>query len=141
MTLQEEKDTLLRVVTKLVLQMMAKGGFCPFGAVMGPNRSAKILMPKGWKKDAARDEVEAYWARELRKAVSDTGCRTVCWCADVRSPKEDGDFTPFMLIHVEQASIAEDMGYPYLKDGNSKVELGSPTIVQTKARVFADIQS
>jgi hypothetical protein len=140
MTLQEEKGTLLRVVTKLALQMMAKGGFCPFGAMMGPDRSVKILMPKGWKKDATRDEVEAYWTQELQKAVRKTSCRTVCWCADVRFPKENGDLVPFMLIHIEQPSVGEDMGYPYLNDGNSKVELGSPTTVQTKAQVFADTQ-
>lgn len=141
MTLQEEKDTLLRVVTKLALKMSTEGGFCPFGALMGQDRSAKILMPKGWNKDATRDEVEMYWARELQKSVSETRCRTVCWCADVRFPKENGDFVPFVLIHVEQPSVAEDMGYPYLKDGDSEVKFGVPTIVQTKAQVFSDIQS
>jgi hypothetical protein len=141
LTLQEEKDTLLRVVTKLALKMITEGGFYPFGAVMGPGRSAKIIMPKSWEKDAPRDEIEAYWAGELQKAVSETRCRTVCWCADVHLPNESGDSVPFVLIHVEQPSIAEDMGYPYLKHGNSKVELGTPTIIKTKAQVFADTQS
>ena len=68
MTLQEEKELLLRVVTKLAAKLIGEGGFVPFGATLGPGRNVKLLMPKGWKENATRDELEACWSRELKKA-------------------------------------------------------------------------
>jgi hypothetical protein len=98
MTLQEEKDLLLRVVTKLAAKLIGQGGFVPFGATLGPGRNVKLLMPKGWKENATRDELEAYWSRALNKATTEADCKTVCSCADVRVPMESGDLAPASLF-------------------------------------------
>jgi hypothetical protein len=47
MTLQEEKELLLRVATQLATKLIGRGGFIPFGATLGPGRNVKLLMPKG----------------------------------------------------------------------------------------------
>lgn len=138
MTLQEEKELLLDVVTKLAAKLIGKGGFVPFGATLGPGRNVKLLMPKSWKENATRDEVEAYWSRELKKAVDTGENRTVCSCADVRIILDNGNPAPCIFIHLEQAaSLAEDIAYPYRHDSDSQVILGTPTLVQTEPRVFA----
>lgn len=137
MTLEEEKDLLLGLVTKLAAKLICQGGFAPFGATLGPGRNVKLLMPKNWKVNSTRDEVEAYWSRELKKAVYEGDCKTVCSCSDVRIPIENGNMAPCILIHIEQAqACAEDIGYPYLKDGESEVKLGTPTSVKTEPSVF-----
>src|ERR1700758_2172644 len=113
MTLQEEKELLLRVVTRLAAKLIGQGGFVPFGATLGPGRNVKLLMPKGWKENATRDELEAYWSRELKKATTEPDCKTVCSCADVRVPMDNGDLAPGILIHLEQiGSPAEDICLP-----------------------------
>jgi hypothetical protein len=137
MTLQEEKELLLEVVTQLAAKLIRQGGFVPFGAALGPGRNVKLLMPKSWKQNATRDEIEAYWSRELKKAVDKGECKTVCSCADVRIPLENGNLVPCIFIHIEQAqSCAEDIGYPYRNDGESEVKFGTPTSVQTETSVF-----
>jgi hypothetical protein len=99
-------------------------------------------MPKGWKENATRDELDAYWSRELKKATADADCKTVCSCADVRVPMDSGDLAPGIFIHLEQVgSPAEDIVYPYLKDGISEAKLGTPTSVETESRVFAASQT
>jgi hypothetical protein len=99
-------------------------------------------MPKGWKENATRDELEAYWSCELNKATTEADCKTVCSCADVRVPMESGDLAPGIFIHLEQVgSPAEDIVYPYLIDGISEVKLGTPTSVETESRVFAASQT
>ena len=141
MTLQEEKELLLRVVTRLAAKLIGQGGFVPFGATLGPGRNVKLLMPKGWKENATRDELEAYWSRELKKATTEPDCKTVCSCADVRVPMYNGDLAPGILIHLEQiGSPAEDIVYPYLKDGK-EAKLGTPMCVETESRVFAASQT
>jgi hypothetical protein len=142
MTLQEEKELLLRVVTGLGAKLIGEGGFVPFGATLGPGRNVKLLMPKGWKENATRDELEAYWSRELKKATTEAECNTVCSCADVRVPIDGGAFAPGIFIHLEQVgSPAEDIVYPYLKDGISEAKLGTPTSVGNESRVFAASQA
>jgi hypothetical protein len=142
MTLQEEKELLLRVVTRLAAKLIGQGGFVPFGAALGPGRNVKLLMPKAWKDNVTRDELEAYWSRELKKATTEADCKTVCSCADVRVPMDSGDLAPGIFIHLEQAgSPAEDIVYPYLKDGISEAKLGTPTSVETGSRVFAARQT
>lgn len=126
MTLQDEKELPLRVITRLAAKLIGEGGFVPCGATLGPGRNVKLLMPKGWKENATRDELEAYWSRELKKATTDAECKTVCSCADVRVPMASGDLAPSIFIHLEQVgSPAEDIVYPYLKDGNSEARLGA----------------
>src|SRR5437899_13044966 len=53
-----------------------------------------VAHAKGWKENATRDELEAYWSRELKKATTETECKTVCSCADVRVPMDSGDPAP-----------------------------------------------
>jgi len=136
MTLQEEKELLVRVVTRLAAKLIGQGGFVPFGATLGPGRNVKLLMPKAWKENATRDELEAYWSRELEKAITEADCKTVCSCADVRASMDSGDLAPGIFIHLEQVgSPAEDIVYPYLKDG-TEAKLGTPTSDETESRVF-----
>lgn len=130
------------VVTKLAAKLIKQGGFVPFGATLGPGRNVKLFMPKDWKENATRDELETYWSRELRKAVNDAECKTVCSCADVRLPIDNGNLVPCIFIHIEQAPrLAEDIAYPYMKDGDSEVKLGAPTTVQTEPRIFSTCHS
>jgi len=83
MTPKEEKELLLRVVTKLAGQQLEKGGFLPFGAALGSKRDVQLLMPKSMKQDVTTDELDAYWVRTLRKAVATGECKTVCSCTDM----------------------------------------------------------
>jgi len=137
MTPEEEKQLLLQVVTKLAVKLIGQGGFVPFGATLGPGRSVKLLMPKNWKRNASREEVEDYWSSELKKAATQPDCKTVCSCADVRMPMDNGELAPCIFIHIEHAqSFAEDIGYPYVTDRKSEVKLGLPTSVETEPRVF-----
>jgi hypothetical protein len=46
MTPKEEKELLLRVVTKLAGQQLEKGGSIAFGATLGSKRDVQLLMPK-----------------------------------------------------------------------------------------------
>ena len=49
----------------------------------------------------------------------------------------DGELVPGSFIHIEQVGPwAEDIVYPYQNDGSSEVRLGTPTTVETEARVF-----
>ena len=93
-------------------------------------------MPKSWKEHATRDELETYWTGELKKAVA-ADCKAVCSCADVRIPFENGELAPCILIHLETAQpSAEDIGYPYTRNGSTEVKMGVPTSVKTDARIF-----
>ena len=142
MTLQEEKELLLLVVTRLAAKLIGQGGFVPFGAALGPGRNVKLLMPNAWKENVTRDELDAYWSPELKKATTEADCKTICSCADVRVPMDSGDLAPGIFIHLEQVgSPAEDIVYPYLKDGISEAKLGTPTSVETESRVFAASQT
>jgi hypothetical protein len=55
---------------------------------------------------------------------------------------DSGDLAPGIFIHLEQVgSPAEDIVYPYLKDGISEAKPGTPTSVETESRVFAASQT
>jgi hypothetical protein len=137
MTPQEEKELLLRVVTKLVRKQLEKGGFIPYGATLGSNRDVQLLMPKSMTRDVTRDELDAYWVRTLRQAVAAGECKTVCWCADVRVQAEDGTLLPAVLIHVEHAdTFSEDILYPYRKDEGSRILFGERTSQATQHQIF-----
>jgi hypothetical protein len=136
MTPEEQKDFLLRVVIRVAGQQLESGGLMPFGATLGAERDVKLLMPKSFKKDSTRDEVESYWAQELRIAIADGSRETACSCADVRVPMEDGSFVPGVLVHIEHAeSSAEDILYPYYNHDGS-VLFREPTRVVTKRHIF-----
>jgi len=54
---------------------------------------------------------------------------------------DNGDLAPGIFIHLEQVgSPAEEIVYPYLKNGVSEAKLGTPTSVETESRVFAASQ-
>jgi hypothetical protein len=137
MTAEEQKSLLVRVVIKLALKLLKEKGFYPFGAVLGTKRNVQIFMPKGWKPNSTRDELEAYWFKELRRSTATGDYVAACFCADVRVPVNAGNLVPAMLVHIEHAEAsAEDGLYPYLKDQQSKVSLGSPTFVVTAPQIF-----
>jgi hypothetical protein len=137
MTPQEGKELLLRVLIKLVSKQLEEGGFIPYGATLGANRDVQLLMPKGMKRDVTRDELDAYWVRTIRQAVSKGKCKTACWCADVRVQAENGTLLPAVLIHLEHAGMfSEDILCPYRKDESSGVVFGEPTIEETEHQIF-----
>jgi hypothetical protein len=139
MTPLEEKELLLRVVAKLAQTQLEQGGFIPFGAVLGSKRDVQLLMPKGWKQNSTRDDVEAYWFRELKKHAEKDGCRSLCFCADVRVPRMEGQLVPAILIHIEHVeSDAEEMLFPYGKDEGSRIVIGKRTSDTVERRVFVD---
>jgi hypothetical protein len=141
MTAREEIDLLLRVVTRLAQQQLEMGGFYPFGAVLGSSRDVQLLMPKGWKKDSTRDEVEAYWYSELRKHSAKDSCKVVCFCANVGVPTEAEEYTWGVNVYIEhQQAGAASIFYPYSQNPDSRVEFGQPTTVKTERHVFLNTQ-
>src|SRR5256885_16433137 len=104
MTPEEAKALLLRVVTKLVAPQLERGEFVPFGAILGQNRDVQLLMPKGMKRDVARDELDTYWVQTIRKANASGEYLTACWCADASGQTDDETLIPALLIHVENAN-------------------------------------
>lgn len=137
MTPREEKELLLRVVTKLAAKQLARGGFIPFGATLGSKRDVQLLMPKSMKKNVAPEELQGYWARELRQAGASGDCRTVCWCADVRTNLDGGQPVPAVFVHIEHPeAYAENVLYPY-KDEGSEWVLRQPTVEVTEYQIFA----
>ena len=142
MTPQEEIDLLLRVVTRLAQQQLEKGGFIPFGAVLGSNRDVQLLMPTGWKKDSTQDEMEAYWFSELRKQATKDGCKAVCFCADVRVPREAGEYASAVNIYIEHPQAeAANIYYPYRQNAESPIQFGKPATIKTEHHVFLNPQS
>ena len=138
MTPQEEKELLLRVVTKLAGRQIEKGGFIPFGATLGSKRDVRLLMPESMKKEVTRDELDAYWTREIRKAIIGGECKTACWIADVRLQSEEGTLFPAIMVHVEHVGVfSEDILFPYKKEENSAVVFGEPTTEAMQHQIFA----
>jgi hypothetical protein len=138
MTAEEERQLLLRVVLRFAGAQLEKGGLPPFGAVLGPNRDVQLLMPESFKQNVTRDEFEEYWFRELRKFATADGCKAVCFCADVGFPREKEQITRGLLVHVEHMEGgAEDIGYPYWRDDDSRIVFGEPTCVTSQRRAFS----
>jgi hypothetical protein len=134
---QEQKQVLLQVATRLAAWHIERGGFIPFGAVLGPGRYIKLIRPKSWKQNPTRDEADAYWGRVLRRGSNETGGRTVCSCSEVRAHWEGGELIPGVLIHIEQAEIlSEDIFYPFEKTESCQVVFGPPTAAKTAPQVF-----
>jgi hypothetical protein len=138
MTPEEAKALLLRVVTKLVAPQLEQGGFIPFGAILGQKRDVQLLMPKSGKRNVARDELDAYWAQTIRKAIADGDCTTACWCADVRGQTDDETLIPALLIHAEQAhSFSEDILIAHQKNENGKIVFDEPNIEPAQHPIFS----
>jgi hypothetical protein len=137
MTPQEERELLLRVVTKLAGMRLEYGGFIPFGATVDSKREVQVLAPDSMKQEVTPKELDGYWSRELQAVVAKGAYKTVCYCAAVLAPVEDGGFIPAVLIHIEQAEAdPEDLFYPYRKDAASKIIFGEPTRAQAERLVF-----
>jgi len=137
MTPQEEKELLLRVVTKVAKKQLEQGGFIPFGATLGSNRDVQLLMPKSMKPNVTQDELDAYWVRTLRKAAAGGECKSVCSCADVRIQADDGTMVPALLIHVEHTdNLSEDILYPYEKDERLGIVFGELKSEETEHQIF-----
>jgi hypothetical protein len=137
MTLQGDKDLLLRVVTQLAQKQLASGGFIPFGAVLGSKRDIRILMPKSMKQGVAPAELDAYWTRELREAAKTEECKAVCSCTDIRIETDEGALATAVLIHVEHAQgDAEDILYPCRNEEGRGVIFSEPARESTKQQIF-----
>jgi len=137
MTPQEQKSLLVDVVVQFAMKRLEEEGFYPFGAVLGTKRNVQLFVPKKWKPNSTRDEVEDFWFKELRKNTASGDYIAASFCADVRVPRNGGELIPAMLVHIEHADAsAEDGLYPYLKDEQSKVSLGTPTFVETRPQIF-----
>ena len=136
---EEEKELFLRVVTQLAASLLPQGGFMPFGAVLVPSPSRKVVLirPTGVKKDVTRQELDRYWAKQLRLASVRHNCKTVCWCGYV-GIQERSLVTPAILIHVERpATYSEDLLYP-CSVLNSQASFKAPRTYATSYCVFTD---
>ena len=133
----EEKELLLRVATKVAAKQLEEGGFFPFGATLSPNRQVQLLVPESMKRDATKDELDAYWGAKLLAAANAARCNTVCSCADSGVLADDGSVVRAVFIHIEHAyEYSEDILYPYRKGDGPSVSFEKPTIEPTKHQVF-----
>ena len=137
MSPQEERDLLLRVVMQLAESRLNAGGLMPFGATLKPPRDVKILMPKSMKPDVTREELDAYWVRELRKAAAEVDCKTVCSCAEVRYGTHMHQMASAILVHIEHADVyAANVLCPFTKGEGARVAFGEPQVEESEFRVF-----
>lgn len=122
MTPQEEIELLLRVVARIAQTQLEKGGFIPFGATLGPSRDVQLLIPNSTKGEMTIEVVDAYWKKQMSKAIQTGKVNALRTVADVRVTDGDAKLVPGVFIHVEHSGgKAEDILYPYAKDENSKV--------------------
>lgn len=138
MTPEEEKSLLLRVVVRIAQTQLEKGGFIPFGATLRPGRDVQLLIPKGAPGGNTTIElVNAYWSRQMAKAIESGDVRALCTVADVRESNSDGRLVPGVFIHIEHFSgDAEDLLYLYSKLENSQVRFQEPTRETTTLKFF-----
>ncbi len=138
MTSTEGKELLLRVAMKVAAKQLEQGALLPFGATLTPQRNVNLLVPKGVKNYVTQPELEDYFVGELRTAAGNDECLTACFCADVRAHTDGGELAPGLLVHIETADgSAEDIVYPYQKNGQAEIVFGTPTTVAVAARIFA----
>ena len=138
MTPEEEKSLLLRVVVRIAQTQLEKGGFIPFGATLRAGRDVQLLIPKGAPGGNTTIElVNAYWSRQMAKAIESGDVRALCTVADVRESNSDGRLVPGVFIHIEHFSgDAEDLLYLYSKLENSQVRFQEPTRETTTLKFF-----
>jgi hypothetical protein len=139
MTAADDKKLLLGVALRLAAEQLEKGGLPPFGVVLGSKRDVQLLMPKSFsKRTVTQEDLEEYWFRELRGFTAADGCKAVCFCADVGFPGEKEQITRGLLVHVEHIEGgAEDMGYPYWRNDDSRIVFGEPISVTSERRAFS----
>lgn len=137
MTSQEEKELLLRVVARIAKTQLEKGGFIPFGATLGPGRNVQLLIPNSATGEMTIEIVDAYWQRQMNKAVVAGNVIALCTVADVRVTDSDGKLAPGVFIHIEHSGgDAEELLYPYTKDEDSKVTFLEVTRAVTSLQYF-----
>ena len=122
MTPQEEIELLLRVVARIAQTQLEKGGFIPFGATLGSGRDVQLLIPNSAKGEMTIEVVDAYWKKQMSKAIQTGKVNALCTVAGVRVTDGDAKLVPGVFIHVEHSGgDSEDLLYPYTKDADSKV--------------------
>ena len=122
MTPQEEIELLLRVVARIAQTQLEKGGFIPFGATLGSGRDVQLLIPNSAKGEMTIEVVDAYWRKQMSKAIETGEVKALCTVADVRVSNGDAKLVPGVFIHMEHSGgDSEDLLYPYTKDAQSKV--------------------
>jgi hypothetical protein len=119
---QEEIELLLRVVARIFQTQLAKGEFIPFGATLGPGRNVQLLIPNSAKGDMTIEVVDAYWRKQMSKAIEAGNVIALCTVANVRTTNSDGKVVPGVFVHIEHSGgDAEERLYPYARDENAKV--------------------
>jgi hypothetical protein len=133
----EEIELLLRVVIRIAHTQLEKGGFIPFGATLAAGRNVQLLLPNSAKGEMTIEAVDAYWRKQMRKAVEAGKVKALCTIADVRVTDSDSKLARGVFIHVEHAGgDAEDILYRYTKDENSKVTFLESTRRTTTLEFF-----
>lgn len=138
MTPREEMDLLVRVVSRIAQTQLEKGGFIPFGATLGSGRDVQLLLPNSAKGEMTIELVDAYWRKQMSKAIEAGGVRALCTVADVRVTDSGSKLVPGVFIHIEHsAGDAEELLYPYAKDELSNVSFLEVTRVNAALQFFA----
>lgn len=137
MTPQEEIEPLLRVVARIALTQLETGGFIPFGATLGSSRDVKLLIPNSAKGEMTIEVVDAYWKKQMNKAIETGDVKALCTVADVRVTDGDAKLVPGVFIHIEHSGgDSEDLLYPYTKDADSKVTFLEVTRARANLQFF-----
>ena len=128
MTRQEEMALLLRVVVRVAQTQLQKSGFAPFGATLGSARNVQLLIPESAKSGTMTiDVVDAYWRRQMSRAIEAGDVRALCTVADVRETDGQGRLVPGVFVHIEHVGgDAEDLLYFYAKLEDAQVTLQEP---------------
>jgi hypothetical protein len=140
LTPQEEIELLLRVVARIAQSQLEKGGFIPFGATLEAGRDVQLLMPNSAKGEMTIEVVDAYWRKQMSKAIETGNVKALCTVADVRVTDADAKLVPGVFIHVEHAGgDSEDILYPYTKDADSKVTFLEVTRAVANLQFFSTL--
>ena len=128
MTPEEEKALLLRVVLRVAQSQLERSGFAPFGATLGGARDVQLLIPESAKSGTMTvDVVDAYWRKQMGKALEAGNVRALCTVADVRETDGEGKLVPGVFVHLEHSTgDAEDLLYFYAKLEGARVTFQEP---------------
>jgi hypothetical protein len=107
---------------------LERSGFAPFGATLGPARAVQLLIPESAKSGTMTiDVVDAYWRRQMSKAIEAGNVRALCTVADVRETDGQGKLVPGVFVHIEHfLGDAEDLLYFYAKLESSRITFQEP---------------
>ena len=134
----EEKDLLVRVAVRVAETQLEKGGIIPFGATLGEGRDVQLLIPNSASGNMTIEIVDAYWRKQMAKAIESGNVKALCTVADVRVTDSQGKLVPGVFIHVEHsAGHAEELLYHYAKGENAAVTFLQVTREPTTLQYFA----